>query len=590
MADRASPPPGVRRIGRWTLRRPLGKGGMGQTWLVFEDTPSGHPRMGVMKLLLASNVGDEATQRRWADEVRVLTMLRGCPNIVQIDDIGVDDGLLYLVMEYIRGANLAELMRLARRAREVFSPELVAWIGGEIIIGIAAFQSLVVAGVPQNLCHLDINPNNILVSQGGVIKIADFGIAKRESDDRTNRGTTAYMAPEHYVGLPSQKSDVFCWGLLMWELLELKPYRDRSDAAALRRDLASREVKHLSVKGVPPELARLIYDCLEHDEAKRPSSDQVVLRLEKLVTHPLARRREIIEFMGDYVLDVRTSGATEMFEALPADPTPDLEGLMAANKVLRDQGNEVTLSAVFGPTPPRPPAATRGPSRGPRRAIGLHDDDGPLPPPLFGAPASDDVVPELGRQVLPDPAAEPAAVLSNTRPLPAAEQARIVAAVAAPPPNVGQPAAPAAPTPRLDRTTPLPPLGVESGAVAPRNERAAVPTMMAVAMPIAVPRTPVAMPVFAAPPIAQPSDPRRAVEAIDRGEAPQPMDADAHTPVPRAGGMRPPTEPSPGEGTDRVPSAEHASVLGIPRGRFAGWLAGGGVVATALGIGIGTWV
>ena len=64
MADRASPPPGVRRIGRWTLRRPLGKGGMGQTWLVFEDTPSGHPRMGVMKLLLASNVGDEATQRQ----------------------------------------------------------------------------------------------------------------------------------------------------------------------------------------------------------------------------------------------------------------------------------------------------------------------------------------------------------------------------------------------------------------------------------------------------------------------------------------------------------------------------------------------
>ncbi|MBL8943190.1 MAG: hypothetical protein JNK45_08595 [Myxococcales bacterium] len=109
-------------------------------------------------------------------------------------------------------------------------------------------------------------------------------------------------------------------------------------------------------------------------------------------------------------------------------------------------------------------------------------------------------------------------------------------------------------------------------------------------MPNAVPRTPVAMPVFAAPPIAQPSDPRRAVEAIDRGEAPQPMDADAHTPVPRAGGMRPPTEPSPGEGTDRVPSAEHASVLGIPRGRFAGWLAGGCVLATAVGIGLGTWI
>ncbi len=384
-SDTALPVEHGQVIGRWTLRRQLGKGGMGQAWKVFELTDAGHAMVGVMKLHLANGVGDESTLRRWAVEVRVLMMLQGCANVVQILDMGVDRGMFYFVMEYVHGTDLGELVRLLRRSREKFAPDTVAWIGGEIIGGLKAIHNLVIAGVPQHLRHLDIGLKNLLVSVRGDIKIADFGVASGSQDPPlTNRGTYKYMAPEHFMGVPSQKSDIFAFGAVMWELLEREHYRAGQDDAALRAEIAAGKVRALRRTDVSPQLAGLVHDCLDPAEKRRPTAEEALARLEHMAEYRV-QRSKVCEVMGRHFTGARSSGHTELIEALPADVTPDLAGLLAASKILVERGGGVELARVFRGM--KKPSVAAGHSAAP---VAAPEDDAPRPPGLFGAPDEED--------------------------------------------------------------------------------------------------------------------------------------------------------------------------------------------------------
>lgn len=370
-------------IGGWTLRRQLGKGGMGQVWKVDRPTAAGPAELAVMKLPLSNAIEDESTLRRAALEAKAMYLLQGCPNVVKIKDMGVHRGVLfYIVMEYVHGADLGEVIRMLRRRREKLAPETAAWIAGEIGAGLKAIHNLVMAGVPQNLRHLDIALKNILVSTGGEVKVGDFGLASGSGDpDLTNRGSFKYMAPEHYFGVPSQKSDLYSLGVVLWELLERDHYRFGMEPAELRAEITSAKVRELRRTDVSPQLASLVHDCLSHNEHARPSIDQFMHRLERVPEYRM-QRSPVAELIARCFERLRTSGHTEVIENKEATVTADLAGLMAASEVLIAGGASLELSEVFRGVPkPRPARGYVSPTGGVAESV-----DGPVPPGLFGAP------------------------------------------------------------------------------------------------------------------------------------------------------------------------------------------------------------
>lgn len=439
-AERIEPKEGV-VIGGWTLRRLLGKGGMGQVWKVDRPTAAGPAELAVMKLPLSNAVADHSTLRRAGLEAKAMYLLQGCPNIVQIKDVDVHRGvLLYVVMEYVHGADLGEVIRVLRRRREKLAPETAAWIAGEIGAGLKAIHNLVVAGVPQNLRHLDIALKNILVSTGGQVKIGDFGLASGIGDpDLTNRGSYKYMAPEHYFGVPSQKSDIFALGVVLWELLERDHYRFGTDAAELRAEITAGKVREVRRTDVSPQLAGLVHDCLSHNEAARPSIDQFMVRLERVPEYRM-QRTTVAELIARCFERLRTSGHTEVImQTIPA-VTADIAGLMAASEVLIASGTTLELSEVFRGVPkPKSAPGYVSPTGGAAEAM-----DGPAPPGMFGAPEESD-----------DARVEP--VVAPVAPAPRFDPPRLTPPVAMPMPM-------ATPTPVVPRRTL--PLDVEGDGLA----------------------------------------------------------------------------------------------------------------------------
>ena len=175
------------------------------------DTELG--RRVAVKRLFASLADDDVIQQRFLREARMAAALSH-PNLVSVFDVGEEGGLPYIVMEYVEGETLAELV-----AREGALPERRAV---ELLVqACAGLEQAHAAG----LVHRDIKPQNLLVRRDGVVKIADFGIARTlESTQLTQAGTVlgtaAYLAPEQAAGeRVTSAADIYSLGAVAYELL-----------------------------------------------------------------------------------------------------------------------------------------------------------------------------------------------------------------------------------------------------------------------------------------------------------------------------------------------------------------------------------
>lgn len=197
------------KIGDYTIVRPLGKGGMGDVYLA-QDPAIG--RLVAIKLL-KSGLDDPDARERFAREAQSAGRLRH-PNIVTLFHVGEHDERPYIVMEYIPGETLAEVIRqqppltLTRKIRII--EDLCRGLGHAHRFGVV---------------HRDIKPANVIVDSDGTVKILDFGIA-RVSDQSMTRygvliGTPNYMSPEQILnpGTADKRTDVFSVGLVLYELL-----------------------------------------------------------------------------------------------------------------------------------------------------------------------------------------------------------------------------------------------------------------------------------------------------------------------------------------------------------------------------------
>ena len=269
----------MRRLGRYDIIGELARGGMGIVYLARHAGEAGFQRLFAIKVLHTHLAEDSSFVNMLHDEARIAARLHH-PNVVPIVDIGTQDGLSYVVMEYVEGCTLAALLRKHPEGRPA---RLIVPVLIDALDGLHAAHTLRDDNGSQlNLVHRDVSPQNMLIGIDGASRITDFGIAKAETRvtatvPGTRKGKLAYMAPEQLLddgARIDRRADVFSAGAVLWNALTgLSLFRGESDAATLH-NILYKPVPAPSTVGLKPPA---IFDevcmrALERDPDKRYDS------------------------------------------------------------------------------------------------------------------------------------------------------------------------------------------------------------------------------------------------------------------------------------------------------------------------------
>jgi len=251
---------------RYAVEKRLGQGGMATVDLA-EDTELG--RRVAVKRLFASLAGDYVFQQRFFREAKLAASLSH-PNLVTVYDVGEEDGLPYIVMEYVDGETLAELMQREGPLPPDRAVDLLLQV-------CAGLQHAHAAG----LVHRDIKPQNLLVRRDGVAKIADFGIARTIQSTQLTQvgtvlGTASYLAPEQAMGEHvTAAADIYSVAVVGYELLTGRtPYEFETLA-----DLTVKQQQPPApIPGVPAHVDAAIRRSLAFEPARRPATAAALVR------------------------------------------------------------------------------------------------------------------------------------------------------------------------------------------------------------------------------------------------------------------------------------------------------------------------
>jgi serine/threonine-protein kinase len=221
-----------------------------------------------IKILHRSLAGDPAFVDRFRREARAAAGLAH-PNIVAVYDWGAVDGIYYMVMEYVRGPSVRHLLNERGRLEPAQAVEILR-------------QSLLALGHAhhQGLVHRDMKPENLLVTKDGVVKVADFGLARAYADGRVTQagavtGTVQYLAPEQIRGEPADpRSDLYSLGIVAYELLTGKlPFTGETAMAVAYKHLSDRVPSpSASVPDLPHDLDGFVASATDRDRELRPES------------------------------------------------------------------------------------------------------------------------------------------------------------------------------------------------------------------------------------------------------------------------------------------------------------------------------
>ncbi len=331
----AQPPAAIpTQLGKYRILHRLASGGMAHVYLAALDGPDGFQKLCVVKRLLSEFTNLEVFNRMFVHEAKVAALL-GHPNIVHVFDFGKEDDQYFLAMEWIQGAALDRVQRLAARANLTLGPAVAVDIGISMASALGyAHAKRLPDGTPLNLVHRDVTPGNILISRDGAVKLADFGVVKTSvhtEGDNMVRGKYPYMSPEQLQGRALDgRSDLFSLGIVLYEVATGRRLfkRDTPEASmiAICRDPVL--PPSLAVPGFPKELERILLKLLRKDPAARYQTGgelQAELSAYRAQSSSCTLEQELVAVMS------------ALFPSSEALPTPAVAGA--------------------SPTPPLPPDA-----------------------------------------------------------------------------------------------------------------------------------------------------------------------------------------------------------------------------------------
>jgi eukaryotic-like serine/threonine-protein kinase len=284
------------RAGGYSVVCALASGGMGRVDLVARRE-QGFQRLFAQKRLRPHLVDDADVRRMFLDEGRIAGLIRH-PNVVSVVDVGEDAAGPYLVLDFVEGIALSDLVaRTAARGERV--PLAVCLpIAIQIAEGLRAAHEL--RGPDDRLLgliHRDVSPQNVLVGFDGIARVTDFGIAKvlgrpSQTTNGVLKGKLGYLAPERLrFEEPDRRADLFSFGVVLYELLAGRRLYDSADAMEGPRRILHEPPPDIAEEreDVEPELVELLFELLAKDRAHRPpDAGLVARRLERILASVIA--------------------------------------------------------------------------------------------------------------------------------------------------------------------------------------------------------------------------------------------------------------------------------------------------------------
>ncbi len=265
------------KIGKYELLTQLTAGGMAELFLGCTRGPGGFRKYVVIKRILPGASSDENFVKMFLDEARI-TAGFSHPNVAQVFDLGEDESGLYVVMEFIAGRNLNQVISACADQRAVMPIGFSASVAHDCALALHyAHTYKKPSGEPYPVIHRDVAQKNIMVTYEGQVKLLDFGIAKAGGSlSRTRagtvKGTAGYMSPEQVQGDPLDgRSDVFSLGVVLWEMVTgRRLFSADTEVDELRLILSGPVTPPMEVEPVVPEdLSDVIMKALARPRDER---------------------------------------------------------------------------------------------------------------------------------------------------------------------------------------------------------------------------------------------------------------------------------------------------------------------------------
>ena len=311
---------------RYELKELIGQGGMADVYLAYDDILK---REVAVKILRSSLTGDPIYITRFHREARAAAAL--CHrNIVEIYDVGEEDDLYYIVMEYVRGQTLKELINKRGALHYVEAVDIIK----QVVSATALAHSM-------GIVHRDLKPQNILVTDSGIVKIADFGIASIQSLSQVTQtdtimGSLHYLAPEIARGeKATPQSDIYALGVVFYELLRgdvpfngespvniaLKHMRDEIPSVRAYNPAIPQSVENIIIKATAKNINNR-YQCaddmLDDLDTCLERLDEEKLTFDQVNTDPTIIASDSQFFTKTAPIDPETT-QTEIEEIKPQD-------------------------------------------------------------------------------------------------------------------------------------------------------------------------------------------------------------------------------------------------------------------------------
>lgn len=389
------------RAGRYELLDTIASGGMATVHLGRAVGAGGFERLVAIKTMHPHLSSEPDFVAMFLDEARLAARIRH-PNVVGTIDIQQDELGLLLVMEYVEGPSMAQIIRAQAKQKTTVPIEITLRLMLDMLAGLHAAHELCnSSGEPLNVVHRDVSPQNVLVGVDGIARIMDFGVARAESRIASTRsgdakGKLVYMAPEQAAQKElDRRADVYAAGLVFWELLVgRRLLRGDNDLVVMHQIFhAVHPSPHEAIPAIPREISDVVMQAIAREPADRfPTTAafaDAIDRAARATNTPIASTKGVAEFVRALNLHKSPNEVISASRSLPAPssirtmPSAATDGISAPNSVLP----KIEIST--GPTNTESrggfattPAATSPPKASGRKAILLVSIGGAL---LFGA-------------------------------------------------------------------------------------------------------------------------------------------------------------------------------------------------------------